>query len=656
MIIELGHYCLALVLTISLFQFLVPAIGVRYNSITLMKSSYISSYITFILVSLSFLALTYAYISSDFSVSLVANNSHSLKPLIYKISGVWGNHEGSLLLWVLILTFYSAAVALLGKRLPLKLISLVLSCQGLIASAFISFILFTSNPFTRLFFPKIEGEGFNPILQDFGLAIHPPFLYLGYVGLSVTFSFSVAALLLGKVDTIWVKWGRPWTLIAWVFLTVGIALGSWWAYRELGWGGWWLWDPVENASFMPWLATTALLHSSIVAEKRDTLKAWTILLAIVAFSFSLLGTFIVRSGVLISVHAFASDPSRGLYILMLLIFFTGGALILFAKKAAYLKSGSLFQPLSREGALVINNIIFASSAATVLLGTLYPIFIDAINNSKVSVGPPYFEAVFIPLMVPAILLCAFSPMLSWKRAKLENILERVIAVFILSILSTAILVFIYGGSASAFLGLFLGVWLILGTIYEFLIKVGLKLSFHTFLKRSLQLPRSAYGMSLAHIGVAIFVIGVTVSSAWKIEIEQPIIKGEKVVINSIELKFLNINNVEGPNWIAERGEFEVVRLGKKKEFLYPERRFYPASKINTSEPAIMSNAFFDLYIVLGESLNNDESYSLRVYYSPFINWIWFGIMCMVLGGLLSVSDRKHRLGYSMKLNPETSNK
>ena len=656
MIIELGHYCLALVLTISLFQFLVPAIGVRYNSITLMKSSYISSYVTFILVSLSFLALTYAYISSDFSVSLVANNSHSLKPLIYKISGVWGNHEGSLLLWVLILTFYSAAVALLGKRLPLKLISLVLSCQGLIASAFISFILFTSNPFTRLFFPKIEGEGFNPILQDFGLAIHPPFLYLGYVGLSVTFSFSVAALLLGKVDTIWVKWVRPWTLIAWVFLTVGIALGSWWAYRELGWGGWWFWDPVENASFMPWLATTALLHSSIVAEKRDTLKAWTILLAIVAFSFSLLGTFIVRSGVLISVHAFASDPSRGLYILMLLIFFTGGALILFAKKAAYLKSGSLFQPLSREGALVINNIIFASSAATVLLGTLYPIFIDAINNSKVSVGPPYFEAVFIPLMVPAILLCAFSPMLSWKRAKLENILERVIAVFILSILSTAILVFIYGGSASAFLGLFLGVWLILGTIYEFLIKVGLKLSFNTFMKRSLQLPRSAYGMSLAHIGVAIFVIGVTVSSAWKIEIEQPIIKGEKVVINNIELNFLNINNVEGPNWIAERGQFEVIRLGKTKEFLYPERRFYPASKINTSEPAIMSNAFFDLYIVLGESLNNDESYSLRVYYSPFINWIWFGIMCMVLGGLLSVSDRKHRLGYSMKLNPETSNK
>ena len=656
MIIELGHYCLALVLTISLFQFVIPALGVRYNSDSLMKSSFITAYFSFILIFLSFLSLVYAYVTSDFSVSLVAKNSHSLKPLIYKISGVWGNHEGSLLLWVLILTFYSAAVALLGRKLPLKLISLVLSCQGLIAAAFISFILFTSNPFIRLFFPEIEGEGFNPILQDLGLAIHPPFLYLGYVGLSVTFSFSIAALLVGKVDTIWVKWVRPWTLIAWVFLTIGIALGSWWAYRELGWGGWWFWDPVENASFMPWLAATALLHSSIVAEKRDTLKAWTILLAIIAFSFSLLGTFIVRSGVLISVHSFASDPSRGLYILMLLIFFTGGALFLFAKKASYLKSGSLFQPLSREGALVINNIIFASAAATVLLGTLYPIFIDAINNSKVSVGPPYFEAVFIPLMVPAILLCAFSPMLSWKRAKLENIMERIVAVFLCSIILTSILVMIYNGSASAFLGVFLGFWLILGTIYEFIMKVGINLSFKKFINRSLNLPRSAYGMSLAHIGVAIFVIGVTVSSAWRIDIEQPITIGEKVIVNNIVLTFLSVNNVNGPNWIAERGKFEVLQKDKNKEFLYPERRFYPASQVNTSEPAIMSNYLFDLYIVLGESINNDKSYTLRVYYSPFINWIWFGIICMALGGIFSLTDRKHRLGYSIKINSATHNK
>ena len=656
MIIELGHYCLALVLTISLFQFMIPALGARFNSNSLMKSSFITAYLSFILILLSFFSLVYAYITSDFSVSLVAKNSHSLKPLIYKISGVWGNHEGSLLLWVLILTFYSAAVALLGRKLPLKLISLVLSCQGLIASAFISFILFTSNPFIRLFFPEVEGEGFNPILQDFGLAIHPPFLYLGYVGLSVTFSFSIAALLVGKVDTIWVKWVRPWTLIAWVFLTIGIALGSWWAYRELGWGGWWFWDPVENASFMPWLAATALLHSSIVAEKRDTLKAWTILLAIIAFSFSLLGTFIVRSGVLISVHSFASDPSRGLYILMLLIFFTGGALLLFAKKASHLKSGSLFQPLSREGALVINNIIFASAAATVLLGTLYPIFIDAINNSKVSVGPPYFEAVFIPLMVPAILLCAFSPMLSWKRAKLENIMERIVAVFLCSIILTSILVFIYNGSASAFLGVFLGFWLILGTIYEFIMKVGIKISFKKFINRSLNLPRSAYGMSLAHIGVAIFVIGVTVSSAWRIDIEQPITIGDKVIINNIELNFLSVNNVNGPNWIAERGKFEVLQKDKNKEFLYPERRFYPASQVNTSEPAIMSNYIFDLYIVLGESINNDKSYTLRVYYSPFLNWIWFGIACMALGGILSLTDRKHRLGYTIKINSATVNK
>ena len=648
MIIELGHFFLALALSISIFQFLLPALGVKFNSYGMMRSASIAAFISFILVFLSFLSLVYAYITSDFSVSLVAKNSHSLKPLIYKISGVWGNHEGSLLLWVLILTFYSAAVAILGRRLPLKLISLVLSCQGLIAVAFISFILFTSNPFIRLFFPNIEGEGFNPILQDFGLAIHPPFLYLGYVGLSVTFSFSIAALLIGKVDTIWVKWVRPWTLIAWVFLTVGIALGSWWAYRELGWGGWWFWDPVENASFMPWLAATALLHSSIVAEKRDTLKAWTILLAIIAFSFSLLGTFIVRSGVLISVHSFASDPSRGLYILLLLIFFTGGGLALFAKKAPYLKSGSLFKPLSREGALVINNIIFASAAATVLLGTLYPIFIDAINNSKVSVGPPYFEAVFIPLMVPAILLCAFSPMLSWKRAVIENIIERIIAVFICALFLASIIIIMNDGSASAFLGLFLGFWLICGTLYEFFIKVGIKLSFKIFIQRALNLPRSAYGMSVAHIGVAIFIIGVTVSSAWRIDIEKPIILGEKTIVKDIEITFKSIKRVAGPNWNADRGEFEIITSNRDKHFLYPERRFYPASQVNTSEPAIMSGIFSDLYIVLGESRDNSDSYALRIYYSPFISWIWFGILLMAIGGVLSLSDRKHRLGYDLK--------
>ena len=648
MIIELGHFILALALSISIFQFLLPALGVKFNSYGMMRSASITAFISFILVFLSFLSLVYAYITSDFSVSLVAKNSHSLKPLIYKISGVWGNHEGSLLLWVLILTFYSAAVAILGRRLPLKLISLVLSCQGLIAAAFISFILFTSNPFIRLFFPNIEGEGFNPILQDFGLAIHPPFLYLGYVGLSVTFSFSIVALLIGKVDTIWIKWVRPWTLIAWVFLTVGIALGSWWAYRELGWGGWWFWDPVENASFMPWLAATALLHSSIVAEKRDTLKAWTILLAIIAFSFSLLGTFIVRSGVLISVHSFASDPSRGLYILLLLIFFTGGGLALFAKKAPYLKSGSLFKPLSREGALVINNIIFASAAATVLLGTLYPIFIDAINNSKVSVGPPYFEAVFIPLMVPAILLCAFSPMLSWKRAVIENIIERIIAVFICALFLASLIIIMNDGSASAFLGLFLGFWLICGTLYEFFIKVGIKLSFKTVIQRALNLPRSAYGMSLAHIGVAIFIIGVTVSSAWRIDIEKPIILGEKTIVKDIEITFKSIKRVEGPNWNADRGEFEIITNNRDKHFLYPERRFYPASQVNTSEPAIMSGIFSDLYIVLGESRDNADSYALRIYYSPFISWIWFGILLMAIGGVLSLSDRKHRLGYDLK--------
>jgi len=646
LITEFGHFLLALSLSISLIQFLIPAIGVKINSINMMKTSSLSAYLSFIFVLISFLALLWAYITSDFSVSLVAKNSHSLKPLIYKISGLWGNHEGSLLLWILILTFYSATIAYLGKRLPLKLVSLVLSIQGLIAVAFISFILFTSNPFIRVFYPNIEGEGFNPILQDFGLAIHPPFLYLGYVGLSVSFSFSIAALLIGRVDTLWVKWVRPWTLIAWIFLTIGIALGSWWAYRELGWGGWWFWDPVENASFMPWLATTALLHSSIVAEKRDTLKAWTILLAIVAFSFSLLGTFIVRSGVLISVHSFAADPSRGLYILLLLFLFTGGALFLFAKKSPDLKSGSLFQPISREGALIINNIIFSSAAATVLVGTLYPLFIDALSNSKVSVGPPYFEAVFIPLMVPAILICAFSPMLSWKRAVISNLYERIIGIFILSILITSILVFLYDGSPTAFLGLFLGFWLMLGTIYEIAFKIGIGKKLEIMLSRSINLPRSAYGMSLAHLGVAVFIIGVTVSSAWREDIEKSISLGDEIFIKNYKLIFSSYDKIQGPNWVADKATFFIFKNKIKIDSLYPERRFFPASQVTTSEPAIMSNVFSDLYVVLGEKNTENNYYSIRVYYSPLLNWIWFGIILMVLGGIFSISDRKHRLGYT----------
>ena len=646
MVTEFGHFLLALSLSISLIQFLIPAIGVKINSINMMKTASLSAYLSFIFVLLSFLALLWAYITSDFSVALVAKNSHSLKPLIYKISGLWGNHEGSLLLWILILTFYSAAISYLGKRLPLKLVSLVLSIQGLIAVAFISFILFTSNPFIRVFYPNIEGEGFNPILQDFGLAIHPPFLYLGYVGLSVSFSFSIAALFIGRVDTLWVKWVRPWALIAWIFLTIGIALGSWWAYRELGWGGWWFWDPVENASFMPWLATTALLHSSIVAEKRDTLKAWTILLAIIAFSFSLLGTFIVRSGVLISVHSFAADPSRGLYILLLLFLFTGGALFLFAKKSPDLKSGSMFQPISREGALIINNIIFSSAAATVLVGTLYPLFIDALSNSKVSVGPPYFESVFIPLMVPAILICAFSPMLSWKRAVISNLYERIIGIFILSILITSILVLLYDGSPTAFLGLFLGFWLMLGTIYEIAFKIGIGKKLEIVLNRIVNLPRSTYGMSLAHLGVAVFIIGVTVSSAWREDIEKSISLGDEIFIKNYKLIFSSYDKIQGPNWVADKGTFFIFKNKINIGSLYPERRFFPASQVTTSEPAIMSRVFSDLYVVLGEKITENNSYAIRVYYSPLLNWIWFGIILMVLGGIFSISDRKHRLGYT----------
>ena len=645
MIIELGHFCLALALSVAILQFILPIIGIRLKSNRCLNTSIYSSYIFFFLVLLSFSALAWAYISSDFSLMLVAQNSHSQKPLIYKITGVWGNHEGSLMLWILVLSIYSMALSLLGKKLPLRIKSIVLSVQGLIAVAFTSFILMTSNPFLRLLPPRLEGEGFNPILQDIGLAIHPPFLYLGYVGLSITFSFAIAALILKQVDSIWIKWVRPWAMMSWIFLTIGIALGSWWAYRELGWGGWWFWDPVENASFMPWLATTALIHSSIVAEKRNTLKAWTILLALIAFSLSLLGTFIVRSGVLVSVHAFASDPSRGIYILLMLILFTGGSLGLFAMNAPKLRSGSMFSPISREGAIVINNIIFSSAAATVLLGTLYPIFVDALTSSKVSVGAPYFESVFIPLMVPAILLCGFSPMLTWKKGVLDNVYERIIFIFIFSVLATSFLVYLKGGAAITFLGIFLGSWLFIGTIYDFAERTLRGKSLKSVIQRINNYPRSAYGMSLAHIGVSIFIIGATVSSAWRTEIETSMEIGEEVFIENKKLIFQSIKNNQGPNWEAEVAHFKVLDNNKNVSFLYPERRFYFASQMNTTEPAILSKLFYDLYIVLGERKSKNEKFIFRIYYSPLLNFIWIGIGFMALGGIISLFDKKHRIIY-----------
>ena len=650
MLVEIGHFCLAMALSVSMLQFILPIIGLILNSNRSMAASIYSSYVYFFLILASFISLMWAYISSDFSVLLVANNSHSLKPLIYKITGVWGNHEGSLMLWVLILASYGAALSLTGKHLPLKIKSTVLSIQGLIAIAFTSFILFTSNPFLRLLPPKIEGEGFNPILQDIGLAIHPPFLYLGYVGVSIAFSFSIAALILRQNDSIWIKWLRPWTILSWTFLTIGIALGSWWAYRELGWGGWWFWDPVENASFMPWLATTALLHSSIVAEKRNTLKAWTILLAIIAFSFSLLGTFIVRSGVLVSVHAFASDPSRGIYILLMLILFTGGGLALFAKNAPKLKSGNMFKPISREGAIVINNIIFSSAAATVLLGTLYPIFIDAITNNKVSVGPPYFEAVFIPLMIPAIILCGFSPMLTWKRTVFDNIYERIIFMFLISILLTSLLIYIERGPYIVYLGVFVAIWLFVGTIYDFITRIYRGKSLSGILKRIIFHPRSAYGMSLAHIGVSIFILGATISSSWKVELESSLKIGENIILEDKKIFFASMEERIGPNWIASVANIKIEHKNGDISFLHPERRFYPASQMNTSEPAILSKFLYDLYIVLSEQEGQNKAFYFRFYYSPLVNFIWIGLSFMALGGVLSFSDRKNKKNIKWRSN------
>ena len=541
MIIELGHYCLALVLTISLFQFLVPAIGVRYNSITLMKSSYISSYVTFILVSLSFLALTYAYISSDFSVSLVANNSHSLKPLIYKISGVWGNHEGSLLLWVLILTFYSAAVALLGKRLPLKLISLVLSCQGLIASAFVSFILFTSNPFTRLFFPKIEGEGFNPILQDFGLAIHPPFLYLGYVGLSVTFSFSVAALLLGKVDTIWVKWVRPWTLIAWVFLTVGIALGSWWAYRELGWGGWWFWDPVENASLLPWLLNLALIHSILILERRSSLLNWTILLCIMGFSFSMIGTFIVRSGLITSVHAFANDPSRGLFILLIIFVAIATSLSIYITKRPNTVSLMKLNFASKELWILVQNLTLLVITAIVFLGTIWPFIIEALFNEQVSVGEPFYEISLLPFVVIFAFMLPIASKVAWRGKNFVDIKKLLSLILICSGVSASGFLFGTLGPLT-FIGFFLASWVCLSSILELIPLFQFYFPISKFANRTPLVNFRLIGRTCAHFGFGLPIFGVTAVSSWEtedirnVEIGENFYKREKILLFSKSFK------------------------------------------------------------------------------------------------------------------------
>ena len=645
MIAELGHFALVLGLALALVQSTVPLYGVRRHDVGMMTIASTSAVLAFVATLFSFSALTHAYINSDFSLLNVWQNSHTQKPLLYKITGVWGNHEGSMLLWVLILALFSALIAAFAVNLPARLKALVLVVQGWILSAFLLFVLLTSNPFVRA--PQIlpEGRDLNPILQDIGLAIHPPLLYLGYVGFSVTFSFAVAAMISGRIDAAWARYVRPWALLAWLCLTVGIAMGSYWAYYELGWGGWWFWDPVENASFMPWLVGTALVHSALVMEKRDALKIWTILLALLTFSLSLLGTFLVRSGVLTSVHSFASDPTRGVFILGILVFFIGGSLALFSLRAGKLKPGGLFQPISREGALVFNNLFLATAAATVLTGTLYPLVLEAINGAKISVGAPYFNATFGPLMIPLLVVIPLGPLLSWKRADLGGVLARLYFAAGCALATViAVLAFTHGTRVLAAAGIGLAVWVMIGAFGELARLSGLfKSPFATAIRRLAGLPGSAWGTATAHFGVGVTLLGIVSASAFGEEESALLARGESLTISGYELVFNGLSTVRGPNYVEEVVDVGVYSGGALKRQLQPSKRLYQARKSTTTEAAIATYGFSQLYLSPGET-REDGSVILRAWWKPMVILIWLGPVLMAVGGLCSLLDRRIRVG------------
>ena len=644
MIAEIGHFALILALIVAIVQGTLPLIGAAQGRANWMALARPSAQLQFLLVLTSFLALMQAYVISDFSLLNVVQNSHSAKPMLYKITGVWGNHEGSMLLWILILALFGAAVAAFGGNLPPTLRARVLAIQALVSVGFLAFSLFTSNPFERVFPVPLDGQDLNPLLQDPGLAFHPPMLYVGYVGFSIAFAFAVAALIEGRVDAAWARWVRPWTLLAWIFLTAGIALGSWWAYYELGWGGWWFWDPVENVSFMPWLLGTALLHSAIVVEKRDSLKIWTILLAILTFSLSLIGTFIVRSGLLTSVHAFATDPERGLFILLLLCIAIGGSLVLFALRAPMLKSGGLFAPISREGGLVLNNLLLAVCTATVFLGTMAPLFAEAFDY-KLSVGAPYFNLFSAIFGLPLIAAMAIGPFLPWKRADLAGAFDRLKVAGGLTFGAALVTWYLQqGGPVLAILAMALAAWLFFATLAEWADRVQLfRIPAAASLSRARRLPRAAYGMNLAHLGMAVAVAGMTASSAWKSEEVRVMRPGETVVVAGYTYRFEEVRDMRGPNYFSQVGRFTVTREGEPVAELTPEKRFYPVQQMPTTEAAIHTNGISDLYAVLGDS-DGQGGWTVRIYHEPLVPWLWVGCLLMVLGGCVSLSDRRLRVG------------
>ncbi|CAH1671301.1 heme lyase CcmF/NrfE family subunit [Chelatococcus asaccharovorans] len=644
MIVELGHFALTLALALSLVQFILPLWGALANDEPLMNVAGPAALGTFAAVAFAFLALVHAYVTSDFSVLNVVENSHTLKPTLYKISGVWGNHEGSMLLWVFILALFAALVATARHTLPLRLRALTLSVQALIAAAFLLFLLVSSNPFTRVNPAPFEGQDLNPILQDIGLAIHPPLLYIGYVGISISFSFAAAALIEGRIDALWARAVRPWTLTAWVFLTLGIAMGSYWAYYELGWGGWWFWDPVENASFMPWLAATALLHSTVVMEKRDALKVWTILLAIVGFSLSLLGTFLVRSGVLTSVHTFATDPARGAFILGILVFFIGGAFALFAWRAPLLRHGGLFAPVSREGALVLNNLFLATACATVFIGTLYPLALESLTGEKISVGAPYFEATFLPIMLPLLFLIPIGQTLAWKRGELLGAAQRLMGAFALAIAAgLAVIAITEGGPVLAIVSIGLGFFIIFGAVSDTLLRCwpkGAQLA--VVWRRAVGLPRSAWGTTLAHAGVGVVVIGIA-ASAWSTEDITLVKPGGRVQVGPYSLRLDGVFPRALGNYREEVARFMVSRQGRDIGALEASKRLYTTRGMPTTEAGIMTIGLGQLYVSLGDN-EADGAIGLRAYWKPYVTLIWLGSIIMAAGGLLSLTDRRIRVG------------
>ena len=644
MLNEIGHFSLLLAFCVALIQATIPLYGAHKGRIDLMAIAESAANLQFALLLAAFSALTHAFVTSDFSVKLVVLNSHSLKPMLYKITGVWGNHEGSMLLWVLILSLFGASASWFGANLPVILKTRVLSVQGAIGVAFLAFIIFTSNPFERVQIPPFDGQDLNPLLQDPGLAFHPPFLYLGYVGLSMAFSFAVAALIEGKIDAAWGRWVRPWTLAAWIFLTVGIALGSWWAYYELGWGGFWFWDPVENASFMPWLLAAALLHSAIVVEKRETLKSWTILLAILAFGFSLIGTFIVRSGVLTSVHAFANDPERGFFILIILGFFMGGALILFSFRSGAMESHSVFSLASRETALISNNVLLAVSAFVVFLGTIWPLVAELFFDRKLSVGPPFFNAAFTPFMILLGFLLPLGSNLSWKRASIMKTVNKFLAVFALCICFSGFIWSIQTGqSLIGPIGVFLGSWIVMGAIIDLLSKLGNSRS----MRRLIFLPRADFGKFFAHAGLGVTMFAIAALSSWEKEDIRVVSIGSSWKLGSYELKLDDVVEVRGPNYFSIMGIIPVSKEGSELITLRPEKRNYPIAQMPTTEAAIDYRISRDLYVVLGDQ-QSENAWTVRTYLKPFANWIWGGCAMMALGGILSLTDRRLRIAAGSK--------